>query len=76
MKVSWNIMAKSRLHAMTARYTYSNHTHFSTVAVALWAMEPDVTVSPIMQLTLDAVYDGGIGNVMTDNPKWLQVGRD
>ena len=55
---------------------YSNHTHFSTVAVALWAMEPDVTISPILQLTLDAVYDGGVGNVMTDNPKWLQVGRD
>jgi len=39
-------------------------------------MEPDVMVSPILQLTLDAVYDGGVGNITTDNPKWLQVGRD
>ncbi|KIM43038.1 glycoside hydrolase family 35 protein [Hebeloma cylindrosporum] len=48
----------------------------NTVAVALWAMEPNVTISPIMQLTLDAVYDGGVGNIVTNNPKWLPVGKD
>jgi len=47
----------------------------NTVAVALWAMLPNVTVSPNLQLTLDAIYDGGVGKVMTDNPKWSHVGR-
>jgi hypothetical protein len=48
----------------------------STVAVALWAMESDVTISPDLQLTLDGVYDGGVGKVKTDNPGWSSLGRD
>jgi hypothetical protein len=48
----------------------------STVAVALWAMESGVPICPDLQLTLDGVYDGGIGNVMTDNPGWSSLGRD
>jgi len=47
----------------------------NTVAVALWAMIPEVTISPNLQLTLDSVYDGGVGNVVTDNPGWTSVGR-
>jgi len=47
----------------------------NTVAVALWVMVPNVTVSPNLQLTLDAVYDGGVGKVVTNNPKWSHVGR-
>jgi hypothetical protein len=47
----------------------------NTVAVALWAMTPEVTISPNLQLTLDSVYDGGVGNVVTDNPGWTSVGR-
>jgi len=47
----------------------------NTVAVALWAMTPNVTVAPNLQLFLDAVYDGGVGNVITNNPKWSTVGR-
>ena len=48
----------------------------STVAVALWAMESNVTISPDLQLTLDSVYDGGVGKVEIDNPGWSSVGRE
>jgi hypothetical protein len=48
----------------------------STVAVALWDLESDVPISPDLQLTLDGVYDGGVGNVKTDNPCWSSLGRD
>ncbi|KAH9480337.1 putative beta-galactosidase C [Psilocybe cubensis] len=46
----------------------------NTVAVALWAMEPNTGISPNLQLTLDGVYDGGV-NVVTNNPKWSPQGR-
>ena len=46
------------------------------MAVALWAMESNVTISPDLQLTLDGVYDGGVGKVKTDNPVWSSLGRD
>lgn len=46
------------------------------MAVALWAMESNVTISPDLQLTLDGVYDGGVGEVKTDNPGWSSLGRD
>ena len=46
------------------------------MAVALWGLESDVPISPDLQLTLDSVYDGGVDNVMTDNPGWSSVGRD
>jgi len=52
-----------------------NYRGLNTVAVALWAMIPDVTISPDLQLTLDAVYDGGVGNVVTNNPVWSSAGR-
>ncbi|KAJ3509470.1 hypothetical protein NLJ89_g5205 [Agrocybe chaxingu] len=52
-----------------------NYRGENTVAVALWAMTPNVTISPNLQLTLDAVYDGGPGNIQTDNPPWSSVGR-
>ncbi|KAJ3813869.1 glycoside hydrolase family 35 protein [Lentinula aff. lateritia] len=47
----------------------------NTVAVALWAMEPDVTVTPQLQLTLDGVFSGGVGTVSTNNPLWSLQGR-
>lgn len=46
----------------------------STVAVALWAME-NKPVTPNLQLTIDGVFEGGVGGVTTDNPKWSSVGR-
>lgn len=52
------------------------HVMFSTVAVALWAMLPNVTNQPDLQLTLDAVYEGGVGNVQVDNPEWSSRGRE
>ena len=48
----------------------------STVAVALWAIESDAMISPDLQLTLDGVYDGGVGKVRTDSPGWSSLGRD
>ncbi len=40
----------------------------STVAVALWAMEENVTMSPNLQQVVDGVYEGGVGNVVTKIP--------
>ncbi|KAL0951694.1 hypothetical protein HGRIS_008370 [Hohenbuehelia grisea] len=48
----------------------------NTVAVALWAMVPNVTISPSLQLTLDHVIEGGMGKVQVENPKWSAVGRE
>ncbi|KAJ3785437.1 glycoside hydrolase family 35 protein [Lentinula aff. detonsa] len=47
----------------------------NTVAVALWAMEPNVTVAPQLELTLDGVFSGGVGKVSTNNPPWSPEGR-
>jgi len=52
-----------------------NYRGLNTIAVALWAMIPDVAISPDLQLTLDAVYDGGVGNVVANNPMWSSAGR-
>ncbi|KAJ3972272.1 glycoside hydrolase family 35 protein [Lentinula raphanica] len=47
----------------------------NTVAVALWAMEPNVTIAPQLELTLDGIFRGGIGQVSTNNPAWSPEGR-
>ncbi|TDL23133.1 glycoside hydrolase family 35 protein [Rickenella mellea] len=44
----------------------------NTVAVALWVMEPNVTISPKLELTIDGRYDGGVGGIVTNNPRWTQ----
>ena len=46
----------------------------STVAVALWAMEANVTIAPTLALTVDGVVEGGVGGVTSDNPKWAPRG--
>ena len=43
------------------RVTVLTRVH-STVAVALWALD-DTSVSPSLQLSVDAVYDGGVGPI-------------
>ncbi|KAJ4470950.1 glycoside hydrolase family 35 protein [Lentinula aciculospora] len=48
----------------------------NTIAVALWAMELDVTVAPQLTLTLDGVFTGGVANVSTNNPLWSPEGRE
>jgi len=78
MKASWIITAKSAFDNawIAGVYKASNiSSSQSTVAVALWAMTPNVTITPNLQLVLDAVYDGGVGNVVTTNPKWSAQGR-
>lgn len=46
----------------------------NTVAIALWAMEPTV-VTPTLQLTVEGVYEGGVGGIETNNPPWSPEGR-
>ena len=48
---------------------------FSTVAVALWAME-SVAVSPELQLVLDGAIDSSFGPIGVDNPAWSAEGRE
>ncbi|KAJ8691652.1 hypothetical protein PTI98_011202 [Pleurotus ostreatus] len=47
----------------------------NTIAVALWTMESDVPISPDLQLTLDGVVEGGVGDVKVNNPVWSPEGR-
>lgn len=53
-----------------------NYRGENTVAITLWVMTTDMTVSPTLQLVLDAVYEGGVGAVVTNNRKWSSAGRD
>lgn len=41
----------------------------STIAVALWQLTNE-PVSPTLRLVVDAVVDGGVGSVHTNNPAW------
>ncbi|KAF4577239.1 hypothetical protein EYR36_005226 [Pleurotus pulmonarius] len=47
----------------------------NTVAVALWAMESDIPITPDLHLTLDGIVEGGVGGVKVNNPAWSPVGR-
>ncbi len=49
---------------------------FSTVAVALWAMEGGEGIKPDFQLTMDNVWQGGLLNIQTENPRWSADGRE
>ncbi|ESK91113.1 glycoside hydrolase family 35 protein [Moniliophthora roreri MCA 2997] len=48
----------------------------NTVAVALWAKLPNVTVAPQLSLTLDGVFEGGVGVIKVNNPVWSSNGRE
>ncbi|KAG6917306.1 hypothetical protein DXG01_003147 [Tephrocybe rancida] len=52
-----------------------DYSGINTVAVALWSTIPGVPVTPNLQLSIDGVYDGGVGGVVTDNPSWSKTGR-
>ncbi|KIK68783.1 glycoside hydrolase family 35 protein [Collybiopsis luxurians FD-317 M1] len=47
----------------------------NTVAIALWAMTPDVPIAPQLQLVVDGVFKGGV-NVTVNNPPWSPEGRE
>ncbi|ESK83683.1 glycoside hydrolase family 35 protein [Moniliophthora roreri MCA 2997] len=53
-----------------------NYQGENTVAVALWSMTPNVTVSPTLSLAADGVFNGGVGRIRTNNPAWMQEGRE
>ena len=46
---------------------------YSTVAVALWAMEASVPISPSLTLVSDGFVDGGVGGIVTDNPSFSSL---
>ncbi|KAF8915220.1 beta-galactosidase, domain 2-domain-containing protein [Mucidula mucida] len=48
----------------------------NTVAVALWAMEGGEGIKPDFQLTMDNVWQGGLLNIQTENPRWSADGRE
>jgi len=52
-----------------------NYSGENTVAVALWVMEPNIPITPRLQLSVDRVFDGGVGDVPTDNPTWSDSQR-
>ena len=45
----------------------------STVAIALWATQPNVTVRPIINFTVDGQLEGGVGGIVTNNPSWTAL---
>ncbi|ESK84352.1 kinase-like protein [Moniliophthora roreri MCA 2997] len=45
-----------------------NYRGENTVAVALWSMMPNITVSPMLSLAVDGVFNGGVGRIRTNNP--------
>jgi len=49
-----------------------NYQGKNTVAVALWAMEPNTTISPNLTLEIDGVFEGGVGGILTNNPPWTK----
>ena len=57
-----------RFSSWSEAHTYSS----STVAVALWAMEPNTTISPNLTLEVDGVFEGGVGGILTNNPTWTK----
>ncbi|KAL5482805.1 hypothetical protein ACEPAI_9400 [Sanghuangporus weigelae] len=40
----------------------------NTVAVALWSMLPDATITPTLELAVDGLVEGGVGGIVTNNP--------
>jgi hypothetical protein len=76
MKGSWIIAVSSEcLVIVVGAYWTVQHAHDSTIAIALWAMTPNTRITPDLQLSIDNVYDGGVGGVVTDNPQWSSTGR-
>ncbi|KAK1217819.1 hypothetical protein PQX77_019527 [Marasmius sp. AFHP31] len=47
----------------------------NTVAVAVWSMT-DTPVTPQLELTVDGVFDGGVGTIQKNNPVWSAEGRE
>ncbi|PBK88407.1 glycoside hydrolase family 35 protein [Armillaria gallica] len=62
--------AKFPVHQGILDYSGTN-----TVAVALWSMETNATITPDLQLSVDAVYEGGPEGVVTNNSRWSPAGR-
>ncbi|KAK7047487.1 hypothetical protein VNI00_006718 [Paramarasmius palmivorus] len=68
---SFSPQAKFPVHQGILDYNGRN-----TIAVALWAELPNVTVAPELRLSLDSVFTRGAGAVTANNPTWSADGRD
>ena len=53
----------------------STNLRYSTVAVALWAMEA-APITPTLALTVDTILQGGVGPIIYNNPPWSPKGRE
>ncbi|KAL5524689.1 hypothetical protein ACEPAF_9834 [Sanghuangporus sanghuang] len=40
----------------------------NTVAVALWSLLPNATITPTLELAVDGLLEGGVGGIVTNNP--------
>ncbi|KAF8523825.1 glycoside hydrolase superfamily [Gautieria morchelliformis] len=47
-----------------------NYNGNNTVAVALWGLEANATLTPKLSLVADGFIDGGVGPIATNNPGW------
>ncbi|KAF8525605.1 glycoside hydrolase superfamily [Hysterangium stoloniferum] len=47
-----------------------NYNGKNTVAVALWSLDANATVSPKITLVADGFIDGGVGHIALNNPEW------
>ncbi|KIJ23862.1 glycoside hydrolase family 35 protein, partial [Sphaerobolus stellatus SS14] len=47
-----------------------NYNGKNTVAVALWSLEANSTVSPKLSLVTDNFIEGGVGPIALNNPEW------
>ncbi|KAK7030467.1 hypothetical protein VNI00_014053 [Paramarasmius palmivorus] len=63
--------AKFPVHEGILEYHNSN-----TIVVALWAMDSGVEIVPQLRLVVDGVFEGGIGNIESNNPGWSFEGRE
>ncbi|KAF9258328.1 glycoside hydrolase family 35 protein [Marasmius fiardii PR-910] len=46
----------------------------NTVAVAIWSMTKQ-TVTPQLRFEMDGVFEGGVGTIRKNNPRWSAQGR-
>ncbi|KAK7062550.1 hypothetical protein VNI00_000038 [Paramarasmius palmivorus] len=49
-----------------------NYRGENTVAVALWSMSPEASVTPSLSLAVDGIFEGKLGEIRVDNPGWVE----
>ena len=54
----------------SATYSFISSYNYSTVAIALWVLEANASISPVLSLIVDDFFDGGVGRIAMNNPHW------